>query len=44
LAEPRSDIDKSGLAAMVVTELNEIAWLFNLKGEGEKLFQIENLT
>ena len=31
----RTEIEKSGSAAMVVTELDEIAWLFNLRGEGK---------
>ena len=28
-------MEKKGLNAMVVSEEDEIAWLFNLRGEGE---------
>ena len=40
LTELRTEVANSGSVAMVVTELDEIAWLFNLRGEGEKRPQI----
>jgi Xaa-Pro aminopeptidase len=35
LFDLRAIITKSGAASMVVSEPDEIAWLFNLRGEGE---------
>ena len=35
VAELRVAMEKKGLNAMVVSEEDEIAWLFNLRGEGE---------
>ena len=35
MAELRETMEKQGLYAMVVSEEDEIAWLFNLRGEGD---------
>ena len=35
VGELRETMEKKGLNAMVVSEEDEIAWLFNLRGEGE---------
>ena len=31
----RTELSEKNYEAMIVTELDEIAWLFNLRGEGE---------
>ena len=35
VSELRETLVEKGLDAMVVSEEDEIAWLFNLRGEGE---------
>ena len=35
VGELRKALEKKGLHAMIVSEEDEIAWLFNLRGEGE---------
>lgn len=36
----RRTLAKKGINAMVVSELDEIAWLFNLRGEGSSTVQV----
>jgi Xaa-Pro aminopeptidase len=36
LLDLRNDLDEVSAAAMVVSEPDEIAWLFNLRGEGDR--------
>lgn len=37
--ELRNDIGQQGAVAMVVTELDQIAWLLNLRGKGDSLVE-----
>ena len=43
VAELRVAMEKKGLNAMVVSEEDEIAWLFNLRGEGETTNKVGSL-
>ena len=44
VAELRVAMEKKGLNAMVVSEEDEIAWLFNLRGEGETTNKVGSLS
>ena len=40
LADLRSDLADEGFTSMVISEHDEIAWLFNLRGEGGSILEV----
>ena len=44
MAALRSAMEKKGFTAMIVSEEDEVAWLFNLRGEGETTHKVQRLT
>ena len=42
IIELRTNLTKDGATAMVISEEDEIAWIFNLRGEGDNLVAKED--
>ena len=41
VAALRDALEEKGLTAMIVSEEDEVAWLFNLRGEGETTRKVQ---